>query len=297
MSEQRRRAGADLGLARLSLNQRTIPRWSLPELVNHCGEAGIGAVGLWREPVADHGLARTSRLVRDAGLRVSSLCRGGFFTSPERAQWQAAIEDNLRALDAAVALGAHCLVLVVGGMPAGSTDLTGARQRVQQALAVLAPAARERGVRLALEALHPMFCADRSVLSSLRQALELAATTEAGLPDVPTSDGSGGPTVGVVVDAYHVWWDPDVWSAITAAGPRIQSFQVCDWVLPLTEDVLLARGMMGDGYIDVRALRECVDAAGYAGDIEVEIFNQALWDSDPVTVLDTVVKRYVGHMW
>ncbi|HST84712.1 MAG TPA: sugar phosphate isomerase/epimerase family protein [Kineosporiaceae bacterium] len=275
------------GLARLSLNQRTIPRWSLPELVDHCGKAGLGAVGLWREPVLEYGVARTAALVRDAGLRVSSLCRGGFFTSPEQAQWEAAIEDNLRALDEAAALGAECVVLVVGGMAAGSTDLIGARQRVHEALAVLAPAARERGVRLALEPLHPIFCADRAVLSTLRQALELAEAVD-GAP--------GAPTVGVVVDAYHVWWDPDVWSAIAAAGPRILSFQVCDWVLPLTEDVLLARGMMGDGYIDLRALRSAVDSAGYAGDIEVEIFNQALWDSDPEVVLDTVVQRYSAHV-
>jgi len=279
------------GLARLSLNQRTIPRWSLPELVDHCGKTGVGAVGLWREPVTEYGLERTSKLVQDAGLRVSSLCRGGFFTSPEAAQWQAAIEDNLRALDEAAALGAECVVLVVGGMAPGSTDLIGARQRVHDALAVLAPAARERGVRLALEALHPIFCADRAVLSTLRQALQLAETVDAAATSAP-----GVPTVGVVVDAYHVWWDPDVWSAITAAGSRILSFQVCDWVLPLTEDVLLARGMMGDGYIDLRALRTAVDAAGYTGDIEVEIFNQALWDSDPEAVLDTVIERYSAHV-
>jgi len=288
--------GVDPGLVRMSLNQRTVPRWSLPELVDRCTAAGIGAVGLWREPVAEYGLPRTSGLIRDADLRVSSLCRGGFFTAEDSAEWQAAIEDNLRALDEAAQLRAACVVLVVGGMAPGSTDLIGARTRVQEALAVLAPAARERGVRLALEPLHPMFCADRSVLSTLRQALQLAESTEAGLTGVADANGpsSDGPTVGVVVDAYHVWWDPDVWSAIAEAGPRVLAFQVCDWILPLTEDVLLARGMMGDGQIDLRALRSAVDSAGYAGDIEVEIFNQALWDSEPDLVLNTVVKRYLG---
>jgi sugar phosphate isomerase/epimerase len=281
---------ADPRLARLSLNQRTVPRCSLPELVEKCAGAGIGAVGLWREPVAEFGLTRTARLIRDAELRVSSLCRGGFLTSEDRAQWQAAIEDNLRALDEAVELNAACLVLVVGGMTSGSTDLAGSRSRLQEALAVLAPAARERGVRLALEALHPMFCADRSVLATLGQALQLAWTTEAELPTLP---GSYRPTVGVVVDAYHLWWDPEVLTTIEAAGPHILSYQVSDWVLPLTEDVLLARGMMGDGYIDLRGLRAAVDSAGYSGDIEVEIFNQALWDSDPDVVVDTLVKRYL----
>lgn len=292
-------SGPGTDLARLSVNQRTVPRLSLPDLVDRCTGLGIGAVGLWREPVAEYGLARTARLVHEAGLRVSSLCRGGFLTAEDDRDWQAAIDDNLRALDEAAQLQAACVVLVVGGLPDGSTDLIGARHRVAEALAVLAPAARERGVRLALEALHPMFCADRSVLSTLRQALDLAEATENELAREPgstdpTFGAVGDPTVGVVVDAYHVWWDPDVWSVIAEAGPRVLSYQVCDWVLPLTADVLLARGMMGDGRIDLRALRAAVDEAGYAGDIEVEIFNQALWDADPDLVLDTVVQRYQG---
>jgi len=273
-------------LERLSVNQRTVPRLSLPELADRCARLGIDAVGLWREPVAEYGLDRTASLVKDAGLRVSSLCRGGFLTAEEAGQRQAAIDDNLHALDEAAQLQADCLVLVVGGIPAGSTDLLGARQRLAEALTVLAPAARERGVQLALEALHPMYCADRSVLSTLRQALELAESIS------PGGGFADDPTVGVVVDAYHVWWDPDVWSAIRAAGPRILSFQVCDWILPLAADVLLARGMMGDGQIDLRALRSAVDEAGYIGDIEVEIFNQDIWDADPDRVLATMVQRY-----
>lgn len=295
-------------LSRLSLNQQTIPRWSLPELVDGCARAGLPAVGLWREPVAQYGLTRTARLVEAAGLRVSSLCRGGFFTSEEPDRWYTAIDDNLRAIDEAAALRAECLVLVVGGMGPESTDLTGARMRVQEALSLLAPAAREHGVRLALEALHPMFCADRSVLSTLRQALQIAGTAEATLapdqgPDQGLDQGpdqaldQAKPTVGVVVDAYHVWWDPDLRAAIMDAGPRILSFQVCDWVLPLPADVLLGRGMVGDGHIDLRALRAAVDSAGYRGDIEVEIFNQAIWDTDPDAVLGTVVKRYLEHVF
>jgi sugar phosphate isomerase/epimerase len=282
----------DPRLARLSLNQRTIPRWSMPEVVDGCAKAGLSSIGLWREPVAEFGLARTARLVDDVGLRVSSLCRGGFLTSVDPAAWAAAIGDNLRAVDEAAALQAECLVLVVGGMPPGSTDLIGARSRVQEALAVIAPAAREHGVRLALEALHPMFCADRSVLSTLRQALSLAELTDATLPGNPV----GRPTVGVVVDAYHLWWDPELELAIADAGSRILSYQVSDWVLPLTADVLLARGMMGDGQIDLRALRLAVESAGYTGDIEVEIFNQGIWDADPDFVLDTVVRRYLEHV-
>jgi sugar phosphate isomerase/epimerase len=284
------------GLERLSINQRTVPRWTLPELVDRCAGAGIDSVGLWREPVAEYGLARASRLIRDAGLRVSSLCRGGFFTSDDPAQWKVAIDDNLRAVDDAADLQADCLMLVVGGIPAGSTDLDGARMRVQEALTELAPAARDRGVRLAVEPLHPMYCADRAVVSTLRQANRIAETVEAGLPPLAGGGVSPGPTVGVAVDAYHVWWDPEVFSAIAEAGPRILSFQVCDWILPLAADVLLARGMMGDGQIDLRALRTAVDAAGYTGDIEVEIFNQEIWDTDGDVVLATIVERYLEHV-
>ncbi|GAA3733480.1 sugar phosphate isomerase/epimerase [Spinactinospora alkalitolerans] len=270
----------DPRLARLGLNQATVKRWSLRETVQGCLRAGIPAVGLWREPVAETGLAAAARLVRDSGLRVSSYCRGGFLTGADRA---AAVDDNRRAIDEAAELGAACLVMVVGGLPGGSRDLAGARGRVTEALAELAPHAAERGVRLGLEPLHPMFCADRAVLSTLGQALDVAEALPAE-------------TVGVVVDAYHVWWDPQVTEQIRRAGPRIVSFQACDWVLPLPADALLGRGMVGDGHIDVRALRERVDAAGYAGDIEVEIFNADIWAADGDEVAATVARRHVQHV-
>lgn len=279
-------APGDPRLARLSLNQRTIPRWSVPELVEGCARTGVPAVGLWREPVAEHGLDATAKLVRDAGLRVSSLCRGGFLTAVDRGERARAIEDNRRAIDEAATLGTSELAMVVGGLPEGSRDLRGARQRVADAVAELAPYARERGVRLALEPLHPMFCADRSVLSTLDEALALAADVESGNVDA----------VGVVVDAYHVWWDPALPGALGRAASRIAAFQVCDWVVPLAADVLLARGMMGDGLVDLHALRAAVDATGYRGDIEVEIFNVDLWAAEPHHALETVLRRYVEHV-
>jgi sugar phosphate isomerase/epimerase len=256
-------------VTRLSLNQWTTKRWTVAEAVDGCARHGIPAIGLWREHVAAHGLAATARLVRDAGLRVSSLCRGGFFGA---SRWR---DNNLRAIDEAATLEAACLVLVPGGLPEGSRDLKGARARVADAVAELAPHARERGVRLALEPLHPMYCADRSVISTLRQALDLAP-----------------PEVGVVVDAFHVWWDPDVGEQIARAGRRIASFQVCDFPRSLPADLLLGRTMMGDGVIDFAPLVAAVDAAGYEGDIEVEIFNAALWAADPDDVLALMTQRY-----
>lgn len=271
---------ADPRLAKLSLNQRTTQRWSVREAVDGCVRAGIPAIGLWREPVAEIGVPAAAKLVADAGLRVSSLCRGGFLTAADERARVEALADNRRAVDEAAALGTDCLVLVVGGLPPGSRDLPGARQRVADALAELAPYAGERGVRLALEPLHPMYCADRAVLSTLGQALDLAEA-------FPVEQ------VGVVVDTFHVWWDPDVWRQIARAGARIASFQVCDFLTPLPADVLLGRGMMGDGHIDFPPLRRAVEAAGYTGDTEVEIFNAEVWATDPDQVLATMAERYV----
>lgn len=274
----------DRRLARFSLNQRTIPRWGVPELAGACARAGVGAVGLWREPVAEHGLEATARLMSSSGLRVSSLCRGGFLTAADESGRRKAIADNRSAIDEAAVLGAACLVLVVGGLPPGSRDLAGARAQVRDGLAELVPHAAERGVRLALEALHPMYVADRAVLSTLGQAHHLAEAYPAE-------------QVGVVVDAYHQWWDPDLGEVLQRASGRIAGYQVCDWVLPLPADVLLGRGVMGDGFIDLAALTTAVEAAGYDGDIEVEIFNADLWAAPPEDAFALVVERFVEHVF
>jgi len=264
----------------LSLNQKTINRATLPEAVEACARAGIEAIGVWREPLADAGLERGAKLVRDAGLRVSSLCRGGFLTGDDR---EAALADNRRAIDEAAALGTDTLVLVVGGLPPGSRDLAGARERVADGIAVLAPYAGAAGVRLALEPMHPIYCADRGVLSTLDQALDLAARFPAE-------------QVGVVVDTFHVWWDPRLDAAIARAAGRIASYQVCDWITPLPPDALLARGLPGDGHIDFRTLGAAVSAAGYRGDVEVEIFNADVWAAPIDDVVADVVRRYQEHV-
>ncbi|MCK9899625.1 xylose isomerase [Parafrankia colletiae] len=270
-------------MIRLSLNQKTVNRWSLAEAVEGCARAGIESIGIWREPLAAVGTARGAKLVRDAGLRVSSVCRGGFFTMPEGLARTAAIDDNRRAIDDAALLEAACLVLVVGGLPAGSTDLPSARRRVADALQELAPYARERRVRLALEPMHPVYCADRGVLSTLAQALDLAEQFD---PDV----------VGVAVDTFHVWWDPDLDAALQRAAGRIACFQLADWITPLPADTLHARGMPGDGHIDFRRIRSLVDATGYTGDIEVEIFNLGLWARPGDETVDLVARRFAEHV-
>ena len=272
-------------LARLSLNQETIKQWSLPELVEGCVKAGVPGVGLWREPVQAYGIEAAAHLVRDAGLTVTTLCRGGFFTAIDPAGRRRALNDNRAAIDEAAALGTDTLVLVSGGLSAGSRDLYGARERVADALALLAPYAAERGVRLAIEPLHPMYASDRCVVSTLAQALDLAERFPAG-------------QVGVVVDTYHLWWDDTVGDQITRAGAagRIASFQLADWITPLPEGVLLGRGQLGEGSVDLRWFRERVEAAGYDGPIEVEIFNPELWARDGAEVLTEIADRYRTHV-
>jgi sugar phosphate isomerase/epimerase len=248
-------------LARLSLNQITTERLDLRGAVEAAARAGLLAVGLWRHKVAEAGLTAAVRVVRDAGLRVSGLCRGGMFPAPTREGREAAIEDNRRAVDEAAALGADVLVLVCGGMP--GRDLDGARAMVEEGIARTAP-----------------YAADRSVINTLAQANDLA-------------ERIGAPNVGVVVDVYHVWWDPDLYREVARAAGRVLGFHVCDWLVPNT-DVLMSRGMMGDGVIDIRRIREAVDGAGYRGFIEVEIFNRVIWDTAADEVVARMRERYLA---
>ncbi|MFC8235155.1 sugar phosphate isomerase/epimerase family protein [Streptomyces sp. NPDC056663] len=271
-------------LSRLSINQETIKQWSLPELTEGCVKAGIDKVGLWRAPVQEYGVERTAQLLTDAGISVTSLCRGGFFTALDPAERARALDDNRAAIDEAAALSTDTLVLVSGGLPAGSRDLHGARERIAEALAELGPYAQERGVRLAIEPLHPMFASDRCVVSTLSQALDIAERFPAE-------------QVGVVVDTYHIWWDDQAAAQIARAGAggRIHSFQLADWITPLPAGVLVGRGQLGDGSVDFRAFREMVEATGFTGPIEVEIFNEGLWARDGADVLAEVAARYVEH--
>ncbi|WP_432542210.1 sugar phosphate isomerase/epimerase family protein [Kineococcus sp. SYSU DK002] len=257
--------------ARLSLNQITLNSLDLPAAVAACERHEIGAIALWRDKIAAVGLDRATRLVRDAGLRVSSVCRGGMFTDPERD----VRDDNRRAVDEAAALQADTLVLVCG--PLLDRDLPAARARVQDGIAELLPHARDAGVRLAVEPLHPMMIGVRSVVSTLAQALDLSDALD-GEP-------------GVIVDAYHVWWDPELDTQIARAGERVLGYHVSDW-LPQTSDLLLDRGMMGDGLIDLPRLSAAVAAAGYTGPVEVELLSSRWWAEDPDDVARTLRKRF-----
>ena len=269
-------------LQRLSLNTATTKYWTLQQAIDGALRAGIPALGVWRDRVAEVGTERAAQLIRDAGLRVSSLCRGGFLTAIDPAEQREALADNRAAITEAATLGTDSLIMVVGGLPDGDRDIVGARQRVADRIADLVPFAAEHGVRLVLEPLHPMYCADRAVLSTLGQALDLAAPHPAE-------------SVGVVVDTFHVWWDPALDEHIDRAGRenRLAAYQVCDWNLPIAADPLLSRGMMGDGHIDFNTIGGLVRDAGYDGDIEVEIFNADIWAADGDEVLATMALRFV----
>ena len=267
-------------LSRLSLNQRTTASWSLPQAIKGCVNAGLPAIGIWREQLAEVGLDEACRLAAESGLRVSSLCRGGFFTAVDPDELQAAEANNRMAIDETAALSAATLVLVPGGLPPGDRDLEGARDRAAHAIERLVPYAHERGVRLGIEPMNPIYAADRGVISTLAQALDIAERFD---PE----------DVGVVVDTFHLWWEPGIARQVERAAERIVSYQICDWITPLPADSLLARGMMGEGHIEFASFTSSVVRAGYRGDIEVEIFNADLWAAPPAEVVDTMAERYL----
>ncbi len=278
----------------LSINTATVRKqrgqdWPLAQILDACAARGIRAVSPWRDQVAAAGLDVTAKQLKALGLELSGYCRGGLFTHADAAGRQAARDDNRRALDEACTLGAPCLVLVVGGLPgamvgkAAHRDIALARAQVAEGIAELLHDARERRMPLAIEPLHPMYAADRACVNTLEQALDLCDALD------PARTGA----LGVAVDAYHVWWDPKLAAQIERAGrERLLALHVCDWLTPTT-DLLNDRGMMGDGVIDLRQLRAWVEAQGYVGYSEAEIFSSGnWWQRDGSEVLDTCIERH-----
>ena len=261
----------------LSLNQYTTHRWSVAEAAEACARAGLRYIGLWRDKVAEAGLSASARICRENGLSVSSLCRGGMFPAGTESARREKIADNRRAVDECAELRCDTLVLVCGGMAGCPVDE--ARKMVRDGIAAITDYASSRGVRLGIEPLHPMFAADRSVINTLGQALDLA-------------EEIGAAGLGVIIDVYHVWWDPGLFAQIERARGRIFGFHVSDWLVP-PPDTLLGRGMMGDGVIDIRRIRGAVQATGYAGPIECEVFNRRIWDTPGSDVLELMKQRFL----
>jgi sugar phosphate isomerase/epimerase len=273
----------------LSLNTATVRRQGdLAQIVDACARHGIRAIDPWRDQIAAIGLDRAVRVVRDAGLELSGYCRGGMFTS-DAAHRGEVRDDNRRAVDEAKALGASCIVLVVGGLPqysrpgsAPSKDIAEARRQVDDALAEMLEYAKQASMPLAIEPLHPAYAADRACVNTTKQALDICDQLD------PARSG----VLGVALDVYHIWWDPDVLPQIARAGKgRLLAFHVCDWLVP-TRDILNDRGMMGDGVIDIKSVRAAVEAQGFAGYSEIEIFSNDWWGRPMDEVLRTCIERH-----
>jgi len=263
---------------RLSFNQATAERFSLRDVVESCARHDVASIGVWRHKLHEVGVEHAARVVRDAGVRVSSLCRGGMFPAATEAARRERIDDNRRAVDETVALGAPVLVLVCGASP--DRDIAGARAMVRDGIAAIESYATERGVTLGIEPLHPAFAAERSCITTLREARLLAEQFDSN-------------AVGVVVDVYHVWWDPERTDEIARLGKRIAGYHVNDWLVP-ARDVLMNRGMMGDGVIELRTIRGEVERAHYSGPIEVEIFNEGVWSLPIDEIIQLTRNRFIA---
>jgi sugar phosphate isomerase/epimerase len=259
-----------------SINTATLGhREKISKLIDAVARHGYGAICPWRRELQDENVAAIARQIRDAQLTVSGYCRSTYFPALTRQELEANIADNINAVTDAATLGAACFVLVVGSLPEGSRDLTTARAQVEDGVSRLLEHAKKVGVRLALEPLHPMYAGDRSCLNTLQQALDLTEKIE--------PDSSSPPSLGVAVDVYHVWWDPDLAREIARAGKanRLFAYHVCDWLVP-TRDLLTDRGMMGDGVIDLHMIRALMESANYSGPVEVEIFSSLDWWKRPM---------------
>ena len=273
----------------LSINTATVRRqWRLDRIIEECARRGIRAISPWRDQVAAVGLPAVARQLRDTGIALSGYCRGGFFPAADATGLAAALDDNRCAIDEACTLGAPCLVLVVGSLPGAldgkpvHRDIARARAEVCDGIAATLQYARKAGMPLAIEPLHPMQAAERACINTLEQALDVCDALDPGR--------SG--ALGVAVDLYHVWWDPKLAQQIARAGrERLLAFHVCDWLTP-TRDLLNDRGMMGDGVIEIRKAREWMEAAGYTGFAEAEIFSEHWWSQPGEHVLDTCIARH-----
>jgi sugar phosphate isomerase/epimerase len=266
-------------LQRLSFNQMTADPWSLEQVVRNCSRSGVPYLGVWRHKL-DGNAAKASAIIRSEGLGVSSLCRGGWFSAPTAEERRKRIADNRLAIEEAALLGAPVLVIVSG--PANGQTLEDARATVLDGLLELLPDAEKAGVILGIEPLHPMYAAERSVIVTLKQATDLANQLSS-------------PAAGVIVDVFHVWWDPEVMHQIERARGKIAGFHVSDWPVPLP-GILTGRAMMGDGVIELRKLRQAVDATGYNGPIEVEIFNEEIWKSADDGLMERVKASFIEHV-
>ncbi len=269
-------------LSRICIHTITTKPWSIEEAAKKYSDGGVKGITVWRDALAGRDIIKTGEMLRRHGLSVVSLCRGGFFPAKETGKRKAAIDDNRRAIEEAFELGTGLIVLVCGAVP--DQSLEDSRKQIHEGIEAVLPEAKAAGVRLAIEPLHPMYADTRSAINTMAQANDLA-------------ENLNSPWVGVAVDVYHVWWDPQLEKEIERCGKNkhLLAFHVCDWKSP-TLDMLNDRGLMGEGCIPVRKIRSWVDATGFNGFIEVEIFSTIYWKQDQSAFLKNIILSYKTHV-
>lgn len=268
--------------SRLCIHTITTRPWSLADAIDGYTKAGVQGITVWRQALEPYGPAEAGRMLRDSSLEVVSLCRGGFFPAVDAAGRQRAIDDNRRAVDEAEAIGAPLIVLVCGAVP--GMPLAEGRKQIADGIAAVLDHAAAANVKLSIEALHPMYADSRSAVNTLGQANDMV-------------EAIASPWVGVTVDVYHLWWDPDLENQVARAGTNgsLLSFHVCDWRTP-TRDLLNDRGLMGEGCINIRGIRGWVESTGFGGFIEVEIFSDEYWAQDQAAFVERIKTAYLEHV-
>ena len=269
-------------LSRLCIHTITTKPWPIEVAAEHYAKAGVAGISVWKDSLEGRNIKQTGQMLRDAGLTIVSYVRGGFFPATTAYDRQIAIDGNLKMIDEAAELGAPLLVLVCGAVPGQSLEES--RQQIADGIAAILPHAEDAGIKLGIEPLHPMYADSRSAINTLRQANDMA--------DAMASD-----YLGVVHDIYHLWWDPDLQTETIRCGSQgsLLAFHVCDWKTP-TEDLLLDRGLMGEGCIDIKQIRSWVESAGYNGFIEVEIFSKKYWAMEQKAFLGIIIEAYLAHV-
>lgn len=268
-------------LSRLCIHTITTRPWSVEDAAKRYSAAGVKGITVWRDALEGKNIKQTGRLIREHGLEIVSLCRGGFFPAADFAKRKLSIDDNKRAIAEAAELGAPLIVLVCGADP--TQPLNESRRQIHDGIAAVLPEASAAGVKLAIEPLHPMYADNRSAINTLAQANDMAEALHS-------------PWVGVAVDVYHLWWDPDLEREIKrcAENQNLLAFHICDWKTP-TADMLFDRGLMGEGCIPIKQIRSWVEDTGFKGFVEVEIFSHRWWKEDQGAFLQQIIKAYKEH--